>query len=63
MDELTLTTNGSQLTRFASELHDCGVRRINVSIDTLDPDKFAKITRWGDLPRFSTALRRRRRRA
>jgi cyclic pyranopterin phosphate synthase len=40
MDEVTLTTNGSQLTRFASELFDCGVRRINVSIDTLDPDKF-----------------------
>jgi cyclic pyranopterin phosphate synthase len=49
MDEVTLTTNGSQLTRFASELHDCGVRRINVSIDTLDPDKFRQITRWGDL--------------
>jgi cyclic pyranopterin phosphate synthase len=49
MDELTLTTNGSQLTRFASELYDCGVRRINVSIDTLDPDKFRKITRWGEL--------------
>ncbi|WP_299862250.1 GTP 3',8-cyclase MoaA [uncultured Hoeflea sp.] len=49
MDELTLTTNGSQLTRFASELFDCGVRRINVSIDTLDPDKFRAITRWGDL--------------
>lgn len=49
MDELTLTTNGSQLTRFASELFDCGVRRINVSIDTLDPEKFRAITRWGDL--------------
>ncbi|MCY0147375.1 GTP 3',8-cyclase MoaA [Hoeflea sp. G2-23] len=49
MDELTLTTNGSQLTRFASELYECGVRRINVSIDTLDPDKFRKITRWGEL--------------
>ncbi|WP_394688958.1 GTP 3',8-cyclase MoaA [Hoeflea sp.] len=49
MDEVTLTTNGSQLTRFASELYDCGVRRINVSIDTLDPDKFRKITRWGEL--------------
>jgi GTP 3',8-cyclase len=49
MDEITLTTNGSQLTRFASELHDCGVRRINVSMDTLDPDKFRKITRWGEL--------------
>ncbi|WP_420409740.1 GTP 3',8-cyclase MoaA [Hoeflea sp.] len=49
MDEVTLTTNGSQLTRFASELHECGVRRINVSMDTLDPDKFRKITRWGEL--------------
>jgi cyclic pyranopterin phosphate synthase len=51
MDEVTLTTNGSQLKRFASELFDCGVRRINVSIDTLDPEKFRKITRWGDLPK------------
>lgn len=49
LDELTLTTNGSQLGRFASELVDCGVRRVNVSLDTLDPDKFAAITRWGRL--------------
>ena len=49
LDELTLTTNGSQLTRFAAELADCGVRRINVSIDTLDAKKFRAITRWGDL--------------
>lgn len=48
LDELTLTTNGSQLARFAGELADCGVRRINVSLDTLDPRKFAEITRWGD---------------
>jgi cyclic pyranopterin phosphate synthase len=48
--ELTLTTNGSQLGRFAGELADCGVRRINVSLDTLDPAKFAQITRWGRLP-------------
>jgi GTP 3',8-cyclase len=47
--ELTLTTNGSQLARFAAELRDCGVRRINVSLDTLDPAKFRAITRWGDL--------------
>jgi cyclic pyranopterin phosphate synthase len=47
LDELTLTTNGSQLTRFADELYDCGVRRVNVSIDTLDADKFHAITRWG----------------
>ena len=49
LDELTLTTNGSQLARFAGELHDCGVRRINVSLDTLDPAKFKAITRWGDI--------------
>ena len=49
LDELTLTTNGSQLSRFADELADCGVRRVNVSLDTLDPDKFAAITRWGRL--------------
>ena len=47
--ELTLTTNGSQLRRFAGELADCGVRRVNVSIDTLDDAKFAKVTRWGRL--------------
>jgi cyclic pyranopterin phosphate synthase len=49
LDELTLTTNGSQLSRFAGELADCGVRRINVSLDTLDPEKFRTITRWGNL--------------
>src|SRR5690606_8203464 len=47
LKELTLTTNGSQLRRFAQELVDCGVRRINVSLDTLQADKFAAITRWG----------------
>ncbi|MFN4100406.1 MAG: GTP 3',8-cyclase MoaA [Pararhodobacter sp.] len=50
LDELTLTTNGSQLARHATELADCGVRRVNVSLDTLDADKFARITRWGRLP-------------
>ncbi len=49
LTELTLTTNGSQLGRFARELADCGVRRVNVSLDTLDPEKFAAITRWGRL--------------
>jgi cyclic pyranopterin phosphate synthase len=49
LSELTLTTNGSQLAKFASELADCGVKRVNVSVDTLDPDKFRTITRWGDL--------------
>ena len=48
LEEVTLTTNGSQLARFAGELADCGVRRINVSLDTLDPDKFRAVTRWGD---------------
>ena len=50
LDELTLTTNGSQLTRFADELAQAGVRRINVSLDTLDPARFQRITRWGRLP-------------
>ncbi|QYZ71010.1 GTP 3',8-cyclase MoaA [Neotabrizicola shimadae] len=50
LTELTLTTNGSQLARFAPDLAACGVRRVNVSLDTLDPDKFARITRWGRLP-------------
>src|SRR5579863_1803721 len=49
LDEVTLTTNGSQLARFAHELADCGVERINVSLDTLDPAKFRQVTRWGDL--------------
>ena len=49
LEELTLTTNGSQLHRFAGDLYDAGVRRINISIDTLDETKFAKITRWGKL--------------
>jgi GTP 3',8-cyclase len=49
LEELTLTTNGSQLAKYAKELKAAGVKRINVSIDTLDPDKFKTITRWGDL--------------
>ncbi len=49
LDGLTLTTNGSQLARFAGALADAGVKRINVSVDTLDPAKFKDITRWGDL--------------
>src|SRR5258707_10992061 len=49
LNELTLTTNGSQLARFAGELRDCGIRRINVSLDTLDGAEFRAITRWGDL--------------
>jgi len=49
LDELTLTTNGTQLARFADALAAAGVRRVNVSLDTLDPDAFARITRWGRL--------------
>src|SRR6266403_4146213 len=49
LDELTLTTNASQLTKHAAELVGHGVKRINVSLDTLDPDKFRTITRWGEL--------------
>ena len=49
LEELTVTTNGSQLARYASELAACGVRRINVSLDTLKADRFKEITRWGDL--------------
>ena len=49
LEELTLTTNGSQLAKHAAELADCGVKRINVSIDTLDPVRFKTITRWGNL--------------
>jgi cyclic pyranopterin phosphate synthase len=54
LEELTLTTNGSQLTAMPRAcMH--GVRRINVSLDTLDPDKFKAITRWGDLTKVWTA--------
>ena len=56
LDELTVTTNGSQLERYADELYACGVRRINVSIDTLDPDKFLAITRWGKLDKVMAGL-------
>ena len=50
LKELTLTTNGSQLERFADDLYAAGVRRVNISLDTLDEAKFADITRWGRLP-------------
>jgi GTP 3',8-cyclase len=49
LDELTLTTNGSQLAKYAAEIKAAGVRRINVSLDTLDTNKFRAITRWGAL--------------
>ncbi|MEM7733509.1 MAG: GTP 3',8-cyclase MoaA [Pseudomonadota bacterium] len=50
LEELTVTTNGSQLERYADDLYTAGVRRINISLDTLDDKKFADITRWGRLP-------------
>jgi cyclic pyranopterin phosphate synthase len=56
LDDLTLTTNGSQLVRYAGELAACGVRRVNVSIDTLDPRKFTTITRWGRLDQVFEGL-------
>ncbi|MFM9863179.1 MAG: GTP 3',8-cyclase MoaA [Micropepsaceae bacterium] len=49
LDELTLTTNGSQLAKFAADLKAAGVRRVNVSLDTLDPGRFRDITRWGKI--------------
>src|SRR3954469_24872793 len=56
LDELTLTTNGSQLPKYAAELADCGVKRINVSLDTLDADKFRAITRWGELDKVIAGI-------
>jgi len=57
LDELTLTTNGSQLARHATELKAAGMKRINVSVDTLDPAKFTAITRWGKLDQVLDGLR------
>ena len=56
LKELTLTTNGSQLERFADDLYAAGMQRINVSLDTLDEDKFARVTRWGRLPQVLRGL-------
>jgi GTP 3',8-cyclase len=56
LDELTLTTNGSQLAKYAAELAAHGMRRINVSLDTLDPEKFRAITRWGALDHVLTGI-------
>lgn len=56
LDELTLTTNGSQLARFATDLVDMGVRRVNVSLDTLDADRFKAITRRGDLAKVMNGI-------
>ena len=57
LDELTITTNGSQLCKMADMLYDAGVRRLNVSVDTLDPDKFRAITRWGDLTKVLEGIK------
>ncbi len=57
LEELTLTTNGSQLTKHAKALYEHGVRRINVSLDTLDAGKFREITRWGDLARVLDGIK------
>ena len=57
LEELTVTTNGSQLARHAAELADCGVRRVNVSLDTLDADTFRRVTRWGDLDKVMEGIR------
>ncbi|HEX9569684.1 MAG TPA: GTP 3',8-cyclase MoaA [Rhodospirillales bacterium] len=57
LDELTLTTNGSQLAKYAPELAACGVKRVNVSVDTLDANKFRKITRWGELDNVMAGVR------
>src|SRR5215475_750933 len=56
LDELTLTTNGSQLTKYAAELADLGIERVNVSLDTLDSDKFRDITRWGELDKVMAGI-------
>jgi GTP 3',8-cyclase len=56
LDELTLTTNGSQLARFAKELADCGINRVNVSLDTLDAMKFRAVTRWGDIQKVMRGI-------
>jgi cyclic pyranopterin phosphate synthase len=56
LDELTITTNGSQLSKMADDLHRAGIRRLNISIDTLDARKFTEITRWGDLSKVLNGL-------
>ena len=56
LDELTLTTNGSQLERYAADLFRAGVRRVNVSLDTLDRERFTAITRWGKFDRVLAGI-------
>ena len=57
LDELTITTNGTQLEKMAGDLFEAGVRRVNISLDTLNPNKFKRITRWGDLDKVLAGLR------
>jgi len=57
LEELTLTTNGSQLAKYAKDLAKHGVKRINVSVDTLDETKFREITRWGELPKVLDGIK------
>ena len=57
LEELTLTTNGSQLAKYATELAKHGVKRINVSVDTLDAKKFREITRWGELSKVLDGIK------
>ncbi len=57
LEELTLTTNGSQLAKYAKELAQHGVKRINVSVDTLNEKKFREITRWGELPKVLDGIK------
>ena len=56
LDEITITTNGTQLSRFASQLADYGVKRINLSLDTRDPQKFHDVTRWGELAKVMAGI-------
>ena len=57
LEELTLTTNGTQLTKLAPDLYAAGVRRVNVSLDTLSAEKFAEITRWGRIEKTLSGIR------
>ncbi len=56
LEELTLTTNGTQLAKYAEQLADCGIKRLNVSLDTLDADRFKSVTRWGDLSKVLNGI-------
>lgn len=56
LDELTLTTNGTQLSKYADQLAACGVKRLNVSLDTLDAERFRQVTRWGDLSKVRNGI-------